>query len=74
MYHHGHVRWLYVDQPGVWHGRDEQTGLALCGTNVPDTAEIVDSLPAPILDAAVADIFASRVCAACARVVKLHRG
>ena len=73
-HHHGHVQWLYLSEPGVWHGRDDDTGLPLCGTGVPETAELIPELPAAVVEAARANIFESRLCAACARVVKLHRG
>lgn len=73
-YHHGHVQWLYVPEPGVWHGRDDETGMSLCGTAVPDTTRVIDQLPDAVVASARANIFESRLCAACARVVKLHRG
>lgn len=58
----------------MWHGRDDQTGAALCGTGVPATVEVVAALPAEVVEEALANVFESRLCAACARMVKLHRG
>jgi len=74
VYHHSHVRWIY-NQPGeCWHGLNEETGLPLCSSDYPKHGELHDTLPEEIIKASQINIASSHLCAACARVVKLHRG
>lgn len=72
---HRDVRWIFNPEVSSWHGLDDELGLPLCGTSVPEDVEIHAELPAEILrQLASASVFETPLCAACARLVKLHRG
>jgi hypothetical protein len=74
VYHHSHVRWIHNHEGGGWHGLDEETGMPLCSSDVPESSNIYDSLPPEVIERFEVDVIESGLCAACARVVKLHRG
>lgn len=74
VYHHSHVRWIHNHEGGGWHGLDEETGMPLCHSGLPESSVIHDALPEAVIEASKLDIVNSGLCVACARVVKLHRG
>lgn len=72
---HRDLRWLFNPEADSWHALDEETKLPTCGTQLPPSVEIHDELPAGIVEAVRrTSVFATPLCAACARVAKLHRG
>lgn len=72
---HRDVKWLYNAEVGAWHALDEEIGMPFCGTSLGPGAVVHTELPEHIVAAVrQGSIFETRLCAACARVVKLHRG